>query len=213
MPTAPNDATLTIQKNGTTVGTFTANQAADNTINITVPTCDSLAECDLIKSILARLDKLERQNDSLARELEKMKPNLTVSANESVTVCSGSTLPVTYTATFHNCSSSDYTLSWKVNGTDSSAVTGAVLTLNVEEEGSYKVVCIATRSDNTFVTDTVTTTVTVDNDVPSFTSSVTNLMVTLSDVVYTATIQWDTDSVPVTFSGTSATHTYSVADT
>lgn len=33
-----NDATLTIQKNGTTVQTFTANSATDTTANITVPT-------------------------------------------------------------------------------------------------------------------------------------------------------------------------------
>ena len=33
----PNDATLTIQKNGTAVGTFSANQATDETINIEVP--------------------------------------------------------------------------------------------------------------------------------------------------------------------------------
>ena len=33
----PNDGTLTIQKNGTTVGTFSANQATDETINIEVP--------------------------------------------------------------------------------------------------------------------------------------------------------------------------------
>ena len=39
-PTIPtvNDATLTIQKNGTQVGTFTANAASNKTINITVPT-------------------------------------------------------------------------------------------------------------------------------------------------------------------------------
>ena len=38
-PTIPtvNNATLTIQKNGTTVGTFSANQATDETINIEVP--------------------------------------------------------------------------------------------------------------------------------------------------------------------------------
>ena len=36
-----NDGTLTIQKNGTTVGTFSANQATDETINITVPTATS----------------------------------------------------------------------------------------------------------------------------------------------------------------------------
>ena len=34
----PGDGTLTIQKNGDTVGTFSANQATDETINIEVPT-------------------------------------------------------------------------------------------------------------------------------------------------------------------------------
>lgn len=40
LPTAPtvNNATLTIQKNGTTVKTFTANSATNVTANITVPT-------------------------------------------------------------------------------------------------------------------------------------------------------------------------------
>ena len=33
----PKDGTLTIQKNGTAVGTFSANQATDETLNITVP--------------------------------------------------------------------------------------------------------------------------------------------------------------------------------
>ena len=211
--TTVNDATLTIQKNGTTVGTFTANQATGQTIDIKVPTCDSLAECDLIISILARLDRLERANDSLAKEIEKLQPALTVSGPQKDTVCAGSTKSVTYTATFHNCSSSDYTLAWKVNGTDSSNVTGSKLILNVETAGQYVVVCIATRSDSTFVTDTVTTTVTVDNDVPSFTIAIEGLKVTLSDVVNTATIQWDTDSLPVPSSGTSVTHTYAVADT
>lgn len=39
-PTIPtvNNGTLTIQKNGTSVGTFTANQSSASTINITVPT-------------------------------------------------------------------------------------------------------------------------------------------------------------------------------
>ena len=34
----PKDGTLTIQQNGTTVGTFSANQATDETVNIEVPT-------------------------------------------------------------------------------------------------------------------------------------------------------------------------------
>lgn len=42
-PTIPtvNDATLTIQKNSTSVGTFTANASSNKTINITVPTTAS----------------------------------------------------------------------------------------------------------------------------------------------------------------------------
>lgn len=209
-----NDAILTIQKNSTDIGTFSANQATDNTINITVPTCDSLNDCDLIKDILNRLDRLEYLNDSLASELDKMKPSLTVTASlDTVTVCSGSTQQVTYTAIFHNCSSSDYTISWKVNGTDSSNVTTPTLTFNAETAGDYKVVCTATRSDNSSVADTVNTHVEVDIHVPSFTATVNMLTVSLSDIVNTAAIQWAADSVPVAFSGTSAEHTYAVADT
>lgn len=37
-PQTVNDATLTIQRNNTNVGTFTANASSDKTINITVPT-------------------------------------------------------------------------------------------------------------------------------------------------------------------------------
>lgn len=38
-PTIPtvNDATLTIQKNGTALGTFTANSSTNTTVNVTVP--------------------------------------------------------------------------------------------------------------------------------------------------------------------------------
>ncbi|MCR4738224.1 MAG: hypothetical protein K5846_08720, partial [Bacteroidales bacterium] len=215
-PAAPNNGEITITRNGQAItnGTFTVDQSGDQTIDISVPTCDSLANCDLIKSILDRLNSLEHLTDSLANELDKLRPALTVTASQdTVTVCLGSSQPVTYTATFHNCSSSDYTISWKVNGIDSSNVTTPTLTFNAETAGDYVVVCVATRSDNTSVTDTVTTRVEVDNLVPSFTATVSNLTVTLADIVNTATIQWDTDSVPVAFSGTSATHTYSVADT
>ena len=42
-PTIPtvNNATLTIQKNGSTVATFTANSSISTTANITVPTVDT----------------------------------------------------------------------------------------------------------------------------------------------------------------------------
>jgi hypothetical protein len=38
IPAAANNATLTIQQNGTVLGTFTADASADQTINVTVPT-------------------------------------------------------------------------------------------------------------------------------------------------------------------------------
>jgi hypothetical protein len=38
IPSAANNATLTIQQNGTVLGTFTADASADQTINVTVPT-------------------------------------------------------------------------------------------------------------------------------------------------------------------------------
>lgn len=42
-PTIPtvNDATLTIQKNGSTIDTFTANASSNKTVNVTVPTATS----------------------------------------------------------------------------------------------------------------------------------------------------------------------------
>ena len=48
-PTIPtvNNATLTIQKNGTTIDTFTANSSSDKTVNISVPTKVSEVSNDL----------------------------------------------------------------------------------------------------------------------------------------------------------------------
>ena len=41
IPAAANNATLTIQKNSTTINTFTANASSDVTVNISVPTAVS----------------------------------------------------------------------------------------------------------------------------------------------------------------------------
>lgn len=52
-PTIPtvNNATLTIQKNGTQLGTFTANASSNSTINVTVPTKTSDLTYDIINKI------------------------------------------------------------------------------------------------------------------------------------------------------------------
>lgn len=70
IPAAANDATLTIQKNGVQVGTFSANAADNQTVNITVPTQTSQLENNsgyitmadvqqLINALNNRIDSLE----------------------------------------------------------------------------------------------------------------------------------------------------------
>lgn len=210
------------------VNVFT--EANDFTNKITVPskfdihnptpcTQDAVNICDLVAvfdSLMRRIDSISQALAETQQALEALKPSLSVAASlDAVTICSGTTQPITYTATFHNCSSSDYTILWKVNGTDSANVTGQTLTLNAENAGDHKVVCIATRSDNTSVKDSVTTTVVIDMNVPSFTATTNALTVSLSNIVNTDMLQWDTDSLPVVFdaSSTTAEHIYSVADT
>lgn len=70
-PTIPavNDATLTIQKNGTDVGTFTANQSTNQSINITVPT--NVSELDGIENY-ATLAKLLADSTELANAIDDL---------------------------------------------------------------------------------------------------------------------------------------------
>ncbi len=63
LPAQPvvNNATLTIQKNSTSVGTFTANQSTNKTINITVPTGalaskDSVTTSEITDGTIATVD-------------------------------------------------------------------------------------------------------------------------------------------------------------
>ena len=62
---AVNNATLTIQKNNTTVDTFTANAAADKTINITVPTKVSELTNDSSYATTTELNKKEASANKL----------------------------------------------------------------------------------------------------------------------------------------------------
>ncbi len=72
IPDVANDATLTLQKNGTTIGSFTANASSDENINISVPTstneltnnsgyvsntnCPTISFCDLYNAISSLQD-------------------------------------------------------------------------------------------------------------------------------------------------------------
>lgn len=89
-PTIPtvNDATLTIQKNGTTVNTFTANASSNVTANITVPT---------------KISDLINDSDFANTNLS----NLTTTGNE---VCAHNAMPsATYTNLTLGASGSSYT--------------------------------------------------------------------------------------------------------
>ena len=80
---------------------------------------------------------------------------------DTLNFCVGADTSITYTATFTNVSSSDYTISWNVNGTDSSAVTGLQLTVKIGASGKYKVACTAIREGYPTLMDTIVTYVNV----------------------------------------------------
>ena len=74
-PTIPtvNNATLTIKQNGTSLGTFTANQSTNKTINITTLTAD-----DVQAMINDALSEMQQQMDSLKDELSSVQDALSV---------------------------------------------------------------------------------------------------------------------------------------
>lgn len=107
-----NDAILTIQKNGTTIDTFTANSASNKTVNVTVPTATSDLSNDsdfvsdasyvhtdnnFTSALLTKLNGIESgaeanvqsdwsQSDNTADDYIKNKPNLaTVAMSGSYT--------------------------------------------------------------------------------------------------------------------------------
>lgn len=107
-----NDATLTIQKNGTTIDTFTANSASNKTVNVTVPTATSDLNNDsdfvsdasyvhtdnnFTSALLTKLNGIEsgaevnvqsdwNEADNTADDYIKNKPNLaTVATSGSYT--------------------------------------------------------------------------------------------------------------------------------
>lgn len=96
-PTIPtvNNATLTIQKNGDTVDTFTANASASKTINITVPTKTS--ELDNDSGFVTSANLPVATEDTLGGV--KSGGYITVDASGAVTVKSADTAKTAKTAT------------------------------------------------------------------------------------------------------------------
>ena len=99
----PKDGTLTIQKNGDTVGTFSANQATNETINITVPTktSDLTNDSNFVQSSdLATVATSGSYNDL------SDTPTIPTVNNATLTIQQNSTTVDTFTAN----SSSDKTV-------------------------------------------------------------------------------------------------------
>ena len=108
LPTV-NNATLTIQKNGTTVGTFTANSSANKTIDITVPTGalaskSTITNADVADNAAIAQSKISGLTDALGGKQATLTTTNVVSsgtgdvvtavtaANGTVTVTKGKTL-------------------------------------------------------------------------------------------------------------------------
>lgn len=87
-PTIPtvNNATLTIQKNGSTVKTFTANASSNVTANITVPTKTSDITNDSDFTTKATAQEFAAQNGSVVPNFDDMTPVTTIEWDVSDTV-------------------------------------------------------------------------------------------------------------------------------
>ena len=70
-----NNATLTIQQNGTNVGTFTANQSTNQTVNIAAPTMEQVqALIDAaVSSLQQQVDNLQDKYDSLQDKFDSLQ--------------------------------------------------------------------------------------------------------------------------------------------
>ena len=100
LPTV-NNATLTIQKNGATVDTFTANASANKTINITVPTQTSQLQNNSGYITSADLPDEYQLKAATASELGGVKSggDITVATSGAVTVNSATQADTATTAT------------------------------------------------------------------------------------------------------------------
>ena len=141
IPPTVNDATLTIQKNGSNVATFTANASSNVTANIAVPTSDS----DLTNNRYVRYD------------VNSQGLNSTQQGNARTNIDAQKTLPTTTTAgQILKSTSTAGTLEWanlpeatptdvQINGTSiTSNAVANIITESVYNASSNK---IATMSD------------------------------------------------------------------
>ena len=165
-------STVTVPSNATTIPrpTTAAHPCTDNTANA-VNVCDLLAVFDSLTNkmndILKTIDTLKHINDSLAQELEALKPSLTVTGPSDVQyLCNGSNT-ITFTASLTNANSGDYSYTWTVNGAVQTS-TNTTMYYIPNATGDYKVICTATRSGYTTLKDSTTVNVSSGGYMPKF---------------------------------------------
>ncbi|MBR4912034.1 MAG: hypothetical protein IKZ54_04260 [Bacteroidales bacterium] len=100
-PTIPtvNNATLTIKQNGTSLGTFTANQSTNKTINITTLTADQVQTMinDAMSDLQQQVDSLQDQLDSI-QDVVRLMNTYFVPSDGSQTVTINSSQVYVYDA-------------------------------------------------------------------------------------------------------------------
>ena len=146
-PTIPtvNNATLTIQKNGATVDTFTANASANKTINITVPTTTSQLTNNSGFITAANLPEEYTLPVATANALGGVKSagDITVGTDGAVTVNSATKADSATKATQDasgNVITSTYATKSQITALDSTSTgTGAVVTGVSQTDGKVTV--------------------------------------------------------------------------
>ena len=181
-----------------------------NCNNIVVNACDLFAVFDSltrrIDDILRTIDTLRNVNDSLADLLQEVMPHLTITGPSSVGYCGGSNI-VTFSVTMENANAENYTYSWSVNGSAQSS-TASTMSFTPDATGTYKVVCIATRSGHTTLKDSTALSVTDGGQMPVLGICCEGRTVTvkITQGLLTSTVAWGDGTESVVTDGD--THEY-----
>ena len=102
-----NNAKLTIQKNGATVDTFTANASADKTINITVPTGslaskNTITNTDVADNAAIAQSKIANLTTDLADKQAELEPGTNIKGAGSVSISKDEAGVITVSGTDNN---------------------------------------------------------------------------------------------------------------
>ena len=184
--------------------------------------CEDLDICNLMATVNGLVNTVSNMQNTITDmqstidslkgvidDLGSTAPRLKVEGSGTAFSCTNNTRSTVYTTTITNANISDYTLSWKVNGTDSSSVHGNTLSCTFPSAGIYTVVCNATRAGYATLTDSVVVTLTVGAEPAISSTSVLGYTLTLAGVTNVSTISWGGDEGAEDIHGqTTAHHSY-----